>query len=114
MKVSGHEVKAWHQWFFENNPHGYEFQYAAQTIRQGDEWQVRDEDVIDTADLGHLVWEGDPDADPTRGRPLSVTKSIRTWKVARSSDVVCVELPRERRDELIQVLKAWGARVLTS
>ena len=114
MKVSGYEVKAWRSWFFEHHPTGYEIQHAVKEIGTEDNWRISDEDVVDTSELGFLVWEGDPDTDPTRGKPLSLTKAIRMWKLSNSSDVVCIELPRTNREELLQVLKTWGARVLTS
>jgi hypothetical protein len=110
MKINGAEFKEWYE---HHLPKGFSLEGTAFLIfdRSGG-WAIGDADIIDTAAAGYLVWDGDPEDNPSP-RGLSATKAIREWKRADSEKVLMIAVPSSREDEIHAALTKLDVKILS-
>lgn len=62
---------------------------------------------------GYLCWEGDRDADPTKGEGLKLETAIKRWRKQNSTTTVVVDLPRDKLEQFQEMLKGIsGAKLV--
>lgn len=109
MKISGLEYKTW---FARHFPRGFRIEHATLETRRDDEWLIADTDLLDSNRLGALIWDGDPDQDPTGGRGMTVTKAIREARTQDPERFLLVSVPKEQKQTAIELMKQIGGKIL--
>ncbi|QIG74000.1 hypothetical protein PP935_gp225 [Rhizobium phage RHph_N34] len=59
--------------------------------------------TYDTDELGPIFYQG-PDPDPTGKDGLDLAKLIRKWRKTQTTESFVVEVPKGKRDELVEFL----------
>jgi hypothetical protein len=67
------------------------------------------EEVYDTDELGGLIFQGRGD-DPTRGDGYDIGKLIRKWRKERDFDIITIEVPKARTEEIKSAIAALGVK----
>lgn len=110
MKISGLEYKRWYEQHF---PAGFRIDHAMKETRRNGEWLIADDELLDSNALGVLIWDGEPEQDPTGGRGMKVTTAIRNARRLDTDTLLLVQVPKSRHREALELLKTLDARVLT-
>ena len=66
--------------------------------------------TYDTDEIGGILYQGWSD-DPTGGDGYDLAVLIRKWRKARDFDVMTINVPKGRTDEVREALSAIGIKV---
>lgn len=110
MKITGKEYKNWYE---NHKPENFSIEYQTIETRQNDEWIIEDNQILDSNRLGGLIWDGDPENDPTGGRGITITKAIKESRKQDNSRTLLIEIPAKNQQEFIKLIKDNGGKIIT-
>lgn len=103
MRISGAEFK---EWYYNHWPHENYFleDCKIQLHDDNDEWIIADDAVLDTDDLGYLVWDS-----LTMPKPAiennSVTSFIHRWRTTRDYDILVFKVKKSLADKITNMVR---------
>jgi len=109
MKVAGLEYRLWRHSAF---PAGFRIEHATVEAERNGDILLADDELVDAGRLGVLVWDGDPDLDPTGGRGLTVSKALREARRQSHDAVLLVSAPRAALEDIARFVAERDGRIL--